>query len=191
MGKDTLSRRYTGGSYETSETIGQYKVEFDRQPNGDIQFLLWNPSHPCVTVYIHKDEAILNSLAYSPKCTTKGNMKRGEGTRAMVQFAIDLAKQLGAKTMQLQDESTITCETGGKIKLGPFSFFKHGKTWYEKHFGFYPTEEWQEEYEHAKELRKTLDVQDKPCAFFDRKTTDALLRKVELNFFRMVWERSL
>jgi hypothetical protein len=191
IGKDHLARRFVGGSYEDSIVIGDYKVDFDEQENDDIIFIIRNPITPCVVVYIHKEEAMLESLDYSPLCNIQGNMLHGSGTRKMIRFALELAKGLGAKTIQLQDESHITCETGEKIKLGPFSFFKTGQTWYEKHFGFYPTAEYQDEYEEAKELRKTLDIQDKPCIYFDRKTTDKLLRDVHLSFFRIVWEKSL
>jgi hypothetical protein len=75
--------------------------------------------------------------------------------------------------------------------LGPYSFFKTGKTWYEKHFGFIPLEEYREEYERAKELRKTLPTNAITCAQFDRKTMNELLRKVELDFFGIVWEKKL
>ena len=188
LGKDDLWRRYTGGSYEESETIGEYKVDFDYQENGDVQFIIWNPDTPCVTIYVHGSEAMLNFLDYSPRCTIDGKMKRGEGTRKMVESAFEIAKKLGATTVQLVDQSTIQCETGEKVKLGPYSFFKTGKTWYEKHFGFYPTAEFRDEYELAKELRKPLDI---PCAKFDRKTMNELLRSVGLDFFGIVWEVSL
>lgn len=191
IGKDELARRFVGGSYEDSVLLGQYKVDFDEQENGDFIFIIHNPTTPCMVVYIHEEEAILESLDYSPLCTVDGNMVKGSGTRKMVRFALELAKGLGAKTIQLQDESHITCETGEKIKLGPFSFLKTGQTWYEKHFGFYPTAEYQEEYEEAKARRLAIDIQGKSCAYFDRKTTDRLLREVHLNFFRMVWEKSL
>lgn len=191
IGKDDAWRRYTGGSYETSDTIGPYRIDIDRQDNGAIQFIVWNPETPCVTVYVYEDEAILSFLEYSPRCTTTGNMKRGEGTREMLEFVFDFAKKLGAKTIQLTDQSTIRCETGETIKLGPYSFFKTGKTWYEKHFGFAPTEEYREEYENAKKLRKTLSLGDIPCAQFSRKTMNEFLRKVELDFFGIVWEKTL
>ena len=191
LGKYELAKRFIGGSYEESVVMGEYKVDFDEQENGDFIFILRNPTTPCLVVYIHKDEAMLESLEYSPACTVDGNMQNGPGTRKMVRFALQLAKGLGAKTIQLQDESTITCENGEKIKLGPFSFLKNGQTWYEKHFGFYPTADYKEEYEQAKERRKALDLRDKPCTYFDRKTTDRLLRQVELNFYRIVWEKEL
>jgi hypothetical protein len=191
MGKDDLWRRYTGGSYEESETIGDYKVDFDVQENGDTQFIIWNPDTPCITVYLHGTEATLNFLEYSPRCTIDGKMKRGEGTRKMVNAAFDIARKLGASTIQLVDQSTIQCETGETIKLGPYSFFKTGKTWYEKQFGFYPIAEFQEEYQLAKELRKTLNVENMTCSEFDRKTTNGLLRAVGLDFFGIVWEKDL
>ena len=184
-------RRYIGGSYETSQTFGDYKVDIDRQENGDVQFILWNPDTPCLTVYVCGEEALLNFLEYSPKCTIDGKMKRGEGPRDMIEFAFEFSKSLGAKTIQLTDQSTIQCETGETIKLGPYSFFKTGKTWYEKQFGFAPTKEYREEYETAKELRKALSLDDIPCAQFDRKTMNTLLRMVELDFFGIVWEKKL
>ena len=191
LGKDDLWRRYTGGSYETSETIGPYKVEIDHQENGEIQFILWNPDIPCVTVYVDKEEAVMTFLEYSPRYTVDGKMKCGEGTREMIEFVFEFAKSLGAKTIQLTDQSTVRCETGETIKLGPYSFFKTGKTWYEKHFGFAPTKEYHEEYEMAKELRKNLPLEDMPCNRFDRKTMNELLREVKLDFFGIVWERRL
>lgn len=191
LGKDTLWRRYLGGSYETSETFGRYKVEIDNQDNGDIQFILWNPDIPCITVYVHQDEAVLTFLEYSPRCTIDGMMKRGEGTREMLEFVFEFVKSLGAKTIQLCDQSTIQCETGETIKLGPYSFFKTGKTWYEKHFGFAPIKEHRAEYERAKEIRKSLTLDELPCTKFDRKTMNEFLRSVELDFFGIVWEKKL
>ena len=188
--------RYRGGSYTTAETIGNYKVEFEEQPSGDLQFIVWNPDTPCLTIYIHTDSqtAVLNAVQYSPQCTLDGRMKRGEGTRAMLTFAFELAKSRGAKRIQLQDESTITCETGETVKLGPFTFIRTGMTWYERHFGFKPLPEFQEEYAKAKQLRKTLsidDLREKPCSYFDRKTTAGILRQLELDFGDIVWEKSL
>jgi hypothetical protein len=188
--------RYMGGSYETSKLIGKYKIDFDRQPNGDIQFIIWNPTTPCLVVYVHKDSRIaeLNSLDYSPRCTVDGNMIRGEGTRDMIEFALAVAKKMGAKVIQLQDESTIKCESGEKIKLGPFYFIRHGVTWYEKYFGFKPTLEFKDEYKEAKKLRTRLNLEDlktRPCNYFTRKTTDTILRSLELSFHSIVWEKTL
>lgn len=187
---------FFGGNYAEAETIGLYKV----QRYGDAKydhFLILNPDKPCFVMYIEKSSnvAVMSSLDYDIRCTVEGNMQRGDGTRKMVEFALRLAKENGATKMELQDESTIYCEElRAKVKLGPFSFLRQGKTWYEKYFGFVPSEEFREEYEHAKQLRKTLDIQflqQQPCSYFDRHTTNALLRKVELDFYNMVWEKTL
>lgn len=187
---------FFGGNYHEAETIGDYKVRHYVE-DGYEHFLILNPDRPCVVMYIEKESnvAVMTSLEYNAKCTIDGKMKRGDGTRRMVQFALDLAKQHGAVKIELQDESTFFCEeVKAKVKLGPFSFLRQGKTWYEKYFGFMPTLEFQEEYEHAKQLRKRLDVellQSQPCTYFDRHTINTLLRQVELDFYSIVWEKTL
>lgn len=197
LGRDYEWIRYRGGSYETSQTIGKYKVEYETQANGDIQFIVWNPDMPCITMYIFKSDwtAALNLLEYSPRCTIDGKMKRGQGTREMLEFAFGLAKSLGAKRVQLQDQSTITCESGQEIKLGPFSFIRNGRTWYEKHFGFKPLPDYEEEYNHAKVLRSQLpdleNLKQMPCEYFTRKVTNELMSRMGLQFESIVWEIDL
>jgi hypothetical protein len=187
---------FFGGNYDTAETIGEYKIQKDEDEEYT-HFLILNPNRPCFVMYIEKAStvAVMSSLEYDARCTLDGKMTRGDGTRKMVEFALNLAKQHGATKIELQDESTIYCEElHAKVKLGPFSFLRQGKTWYEKHFGFLPTAEFQDEYEHAKELRKHLDIQmlqSQPCSYFDRQTTNTFLRKVELDFYSMVWEKTL
>lgn len=187
---------YKGGDYKTAEVIGKYKIDVYEENNREYMVLL-NPDRPCMFMYIEKwsGVAVINTVEYDASCTIDGNMKRGDGTREMVQFMIDLAKKKGVSKIELQDESTIFCdELRAKVKLGPFSFLRQGKTWYEKYFGFVPQPEYIEEYNRAKELRKTLDIemlQKQPCSYFDRKTTNELLRKVELDFYGIVWEKNL
>lgn len=187
---------YFGGNYEISETVGDYKVQRYGDDNYE-HFVIWNPDRPCFVMYIEKESsvAVMSSLEYNTSCTIDGKMKRGAETRNMVEFALKLAKDNGARKMELQDESTIYCEEiHAKVKLGPFSFLRQGKTWYEKYFNFVPTSEFRDEYERAKELRKTLDIkmlQNQPCNYFDRQTTNALLRKIELDFYSIVWEKTL
>ena len=182
-----------GGGYEATEVIGKYKVE--RYGDSKYEhFLVWNPNRPCIVMYIEKESnvAVMNTVEYDAKCTIDGKMIRGDG---MIRFAIDMAKQAGATKMELQDEYTFFCEeTRTKVKLGPFSFLRQGKTWYEKYFGFTPAPEFRDEYEEAKQRRKLLDInmlQSQPCTYFDRATTNALLRTVELDFYSIVWEKTL
>jgi hypothetical protein len=187
---------YKGGDYNSAEIIGKYKIETYVENNREYIWLL-NPDKPCMFLYIEKwsNVAVINTVEYHASCTIDGSMKRGDGTREMVQFMIDYAKSKGVIKIELQDESTIFCdELHAKVKLGPFSFLRQGKTWYEKYFGFVPQSDYIEEYERAKELRKTLDIdmlQKQPCSYFDRKTTNELLRKVELDFYGIVWEKIL
>ena len=180
---------YFGGRYGDAKTIGKYKVEAYEDDTAK-HILLWNPIKPCIVMYIEKQTniGVMSMLEYDAKCTVDG-----EGTREMVKFAIEMLREAGATKIELQDESTIVCdELGGvKIKLGPFSFLRQGKTWYEKYFGFVPAPQFREEYEHAKTLRKTLDIsmlQQEPCSYFDRATINKLLRTVELDFYNIVWE---
>jgi hypothetical protein len=196
VGKDDAWIRYLGGSYETAETIGDYRVEFSDESVGDKQFIIWNHDTPCVTLYIHAADktAVLNSLYYSPDCIIQGNMRRGDGTRAMLEFAFSLAKDLGAQRIQLTDQTTIDCEST-KVKLGPFSLIRNGKTWYEKHFGFKPLPEYAEEYKHAKLVRSQLpdleNLKQMPCEYFTRKVTNDLMSRVGLQFESIVWEKTL
>lgn len=191
LGKDERWVNYIGGTYETAQTIGEYKVEFSEPSKGDTQIVIWNKVNPCISIYIADDEAILNTLRYSPHCTLNGQMKRGEGTKKMITFAFELAKQHGAKTVQLQDDSTVQCD-GETINLGPFYFFQHGVTWYEKHFGFYPIAKFRPDYEHAKELWKTLDIGEVPCSTFNDVTVNKFtVKHFDLVFSSIVWEKSL
>lgn len=113
---------YFGGNYDEAETIGDYKVKRYSDAKHE-HFLILNPDKPCFVMYIEKSSnvAVMSSLDY--------DMRRGDGTRKMVEFALNLAKENGATKMELQDESTIYCEElRAKVKLGPFSFLRQGKT---------------------------------------------------------------
>jgi hypothetical protein len=191
LGRTERWAGYLGGSYETARTIGDYKVEFSTPAEGATQIIIWNRVNPCISIYIADEEAVLNTLRYSPHCTIDGQMKRGEGTKKMLEFAFGLAKEHGAKTVQLQDESTVQCgdET---ILLGPFYFFQYGTTWYEKHFGFYPIPKYRAEYEHAKELWKKLEIGDVSCLeFTDAKVNRFTFKHFDMLFSPVVWEKTL
>lgn len=190
IGREERWAGYIGGSYETAQTIGEYKVEFSTPSEGATQIIIWNKTNPCISLYIADEEAVLNTLRYSPHCTIDGQMKRGEGTKKMIQFAFDLA-QRGAKTVQLQDESTIQCgdET---IMLDPFYFFQYGKTWYEKHFGFYPVPKYRAEHENAKELWTKLDIGEVSCSMFtDVNVNKFTFKHFDMLFSPIVWEKRI
>lgn len=180
---------YKGGSYETATQIGSYKVEIQKDlPYIDI--LIWNPDKPCIHMMVDTDYkiAVLNSVGYSPSCTVDGHMKRGEGTRKMIEFAFKLAKEYGATKIQLMDKSSFDCN-GQDVDLSIYSLFKYGKTWYEKQFNFYPTGKYADEFE---EMRSKLPKIDKPCTFFTESVIQSLSKEYNMNVrFAVTFEKKL
>lgn len=192
--RENLRRRYmVGGWYPDAVQMEDYKVEIQEDEH-DTHFLIWNPDRPCIIMVIDKEnkEAVIDSVEYSPGCSVDGRMKRGEGTRKMIDFAIRLLKSRGARSVELADNSRVVCN-GKKIRLGLMYFFKFGQTWYEKYFGFQPKEPYTQRYQHAKELQRTLtELHDKPCDYFTDDVLDELLAKHKLVFLQsMSWVRVL
>lgn len=187
--------RYTGkgGRYEDSIQIGKYKVEF-LEDEDDLRMILWNPQRPCIVSVIDKHDtvAVIDDIEYSPRCTIDGKMARGEGTREMIQFMLDLLKKRGASRVHLSDKSTRICN-GKTIRLGLMYFFKFGETWYEKYFGFKPTEQYRAKYEAIKQKRSMLgDLSDMPCDYFTDDVIDDLINKIGFGFFYNIeWEKEL
>ncbi len=188
---------FKGGDYESAETIGKYKVEIDNEHPDYERIFILNPKRPCIAIdYDKRDKyAALNTVEYDPKCTTDGQMKRGSGTKQMMEFALDLLKKRGVKKVQLTDNSTVNCE-GIQVSLKLMYFFKHGETWYEKHFGFKPTTEYTEAYENSKNLRKDnfyLDkIVDAPCELFTPTNLKKFVKRVEFEFHpSIIWEKDL
>lgn len=189
---DQWSRYMTGGRYTDAVQVGNYMIE-TQEDDRDIRFLLWNPHRPCITMTIDKSDntASMDGIEYNPECTVSGRMKRGDGTRDMITTALMFLKQHGAVKVRLSDNSYILCN-GKRVKLGLMSFFKHGKTWYEKYFGFRPEEKYMKQYTRAKQLQKTLNLSDKPCDYFTEEVTDKLIADLNLVFFfRITWEKDL
>jgi hypothetical protein len=173
LGRIDMWKRY-GSGYAESKTIGNYKVEYDDDEE-DLRMFIWSKERPCVVIVSSKSTniAVLDGIYYYPDCTIDGKMTRGDGTREMVRFALNLIKETGAKYVELTDKSIVMCN-GKKIKLGLMYFFKYGYTWYEYYFGFQPTQ-YIEEYKHAKMIQKTLGLHDKPCDYF----TDTVLNDLK------------
>jgi hypothetical protein len=169
-----------GGNYQTAIQLGDYKVEyFDDET--ETQLTIWNPDRPCIVIVLLKDMemAVLNVVKYDQRCTIDGRMEKGVGTRNMIKFALDLIKNAGAKSIQLDDDSTVKCN-GKNIKLGPMYFLKYGVTWYEKYFGFQPLQN-KEIYKRAKDIQKTLGLEDKPCDYFTDEVVYELMHKTGLD----------
>jgi len=187
---DQWARYMTGGWYTDAIQYDDYMVE-TQEDERDIRFLFWNPTRPCIAMVIDKSDkvAVIDSIEYSPRCTIHGNMKRGEDTRKMIQTALQILKDHGAKKVVLSDNSYILCD-GKKVRLGLMSFFKTGQTWYEKHFGFRPETKYHERYERMKKIH--LGVSEKPCSYFTEEVMDELVAKTGFVFFyRMSWEHDI
>lgn len=189
---DQWLRYMTGKGYGDVEPIGDYKVQYD-EDDTDLRIILWNPDTPCMVMVIDKRDksSVINLIKYDARCTLDGKMERGDGTRKMVNFAIDLLKEKGATSVSLMDESTVNCN-GKEIELGPMYFLKHGKTWYERYFGFKPAERFREAYEQAKKMRmERLDIErlaNQPCTFFTKDVVKDLFAHIELDeFYRYEW----
>ena len=179
-----------GSGYADSKTIGKYKVEFD-DDGDDLRMFIWSKDRPCVVIALSKSlkVAVLDGVYYSPECSIDGKMKRGEGTREMIQFALDMMRENGAESVELTDKSTVVCN-GKEIKLGLMYFFKYGQTWYEKYFGFKPINH-KEDYELAKKIQKTLNLQDKPCDYFTPNVIKDLIVKTGFTFLTdIAWRKT-
>lgn len=184
--------RFIGGGFENTENIGIYRVQIQDE-NQDIRIFIWSRIKPCVNIVMSKHDkvAVLDGIYYNPGCTIDGKMKRGEGTRKMVQFAINFIKSKGAKEIQLMDKSSVYCKDK-HIRLGPMYFFKFGQTWYEKYFGFLPNEKYATKYEEAKIRAKQKGLENKPCDYFTDDIIDNLLEENKMVFFtNIVWCKKL
>jgi len=184
--------RFVGGSYETSETIGIYRVEL-KEEDQDIRMFIWSKTKPCINIVLSKEDniGVIDGIYYNPTCTINGIMKRGEGTKKMLTFAIKYIKKRGAKKILLSDNSTIICNDK-HVRLGPMYFLKFGMTWYEKHFGFKPTDEYAKKYEEAKEKQKALILSEKPCDYFTNEVIDNHFNTLKLSYFyKIAWQLNL
>ena len=186
-----------GGGYKEAQTIGDYKVEYDDE-GSSLTVYIWDPDRPCMVMFLEKDtkDVSLSELFYSPKCTIKGDMTRGEGTRGMMTFAIELLKTQGAKTFSLSDKSSIICGNGKKVNLGQMYFLKNGVTWYEKYFDFKPSGDDAVRYERVKskrlELLDTAFLKAQPCEYFTKDVIEELFAKIGFTFFTdITWVKQL
>ena len=197
MGNHEYCKKFRAGAYADARVIENYKVEYAKQ-DGSQSILIWSPKEPCVHIVLYDGDttASLIWVGYDASCTIEGTMKRGTGTRKMLEFACRLAKQQGATHIELMDDAKIECN-GKKIDLSPMYFLQHGVTWYESKFGFQPRDEYKEEYANMKENRKKLDVsflQKQPCDYFTRPVVRGILRELDGDrdvFYRTSWVKTL
>ncbi len=188
-----------GKGYTDSETVGEYKVDYDDDDHVNRILILRPTGKPCLAIAIGKGDdktASMDTVEFHPTCTIDGKMKRKDGSRKMIQVGLDIAKKNGATQVSITDNSNIDCENGQKIDLAGMYFLKYGMTWFEKYFGFKPTERHREAYEKAKELRKkyldTEKLKDLPCSYFTDEFIDDLFDHIKLKiFYRIEWVKPL
>jgi hypothetical protein len=95
-------------------------------------------------VYQNQTYAILSSVSGVQTCAPSKHAT----TIQMIQSIIQLAKERGAKWMDIQDDSTI-CEKSQFLSLSDYYFLTRGQTWYETIARFIP--ERQEEIDYYRE----------------------------------------
>jgi len=184
--------RYLGGGFNDAEIIDDYRIQLNDDEK-DLRMFIWSKGRPCVNIALSKIDfvAVMDGVYYNPGCTIDGQMVRGEGTRKMIDFAIKYIKSKGAKIILLSDNSDVPCN-GRTIRLGPMYFLKFGVTWYEKYFGFKPTQEYAKKYEEAKIRQKALGLLDKPCDYFTNEVIDDLFNKLGMAYFyKIAWSKKL
>lgn len=190
--------KYTqkGGGPLDSIVMGKYRVEHFQD-----HIYIWSNEFPCVHILLDEYEktAVLSELTYSPSCTIYGNMERGNETKEMLSFAFQFAKEQGMTAIEVMDKSSVPCkETGEELALGPFSFVKKGRTWYES-IGFVPMypKMYVEAYLEAKQRRKEiLDVkflEQQDCKYLTNKRVyDTMVKDLQFGgFYNIVWRKEL
>jgi len=163
-----------GGREDARRVIEDYVVSSytTDDDDGTKRFIIWGSTRfRCVDVVAYPDGTSVLNVEYDSKCTTRGNMERGDGTKNMLNFTFKMLKLLGVKSVHITDTAKTTCRgTTVKVMLGPMYFLKHGMTWYEKYFGFVPSPRHVEDVRIIKESRlQTLDIpalESKPCEEF-------------------------
>lgn len=200
MKKQDKIDRYTyirrGGGPSDSIVMDKYRVEIY-----DDHIYIWSDEKPCIHILLdeHDKTAVLERLKYDASCTIRGNMKRGTGTKEMLEFAFQLAKERGMTAIELTDKTSVPCEeTGEDIALGPFQFIQKGRTWYES-MGFVPSypKMYVDAYLEAKQRRKeVLDVQfleQQDCRYLtNQRVYDIMVKDLQFGgFYNIVWRKEL
>ena len=100
--------------------------EFKNADNGTDTVIFAGNDLPCFSIRIHKTgEAVLESVTRRKDCFVDDH----DNSKDLVRAAFQLAKNKGAKSLEISDNSFIQCPE--KVMLGDLYFLTTGKTWYE------------------------------------------------------------
>lgn len=152
----------------------------------------------CVVISVYHDgtHPNIDSLSYDERCNSSATLERGRGTKDMVLSAMSLVHTLyGHTQFELKDRSYVKCEQSYEIPLMYLYLAKHGKTWYEDHFGARPIKikDYDIKVKNLKRLLKEYPAWSQVCEQYDvpqkfRKALGALYRDVKSlkDFIRLV-----
>jgi hypothetical protein len=190
-----------GGREDARRVIEDYVVSSytTDDDDGTKRFIIWGSTRfRCVDVVAYPDGTSVLNVEYDSKCTTRGDMERGDGTKDMLNFTFKMLKLLGVKSVHITDTAKTMCRgTTVKVMLGPMYFLKHGMTWYETHFGFIPSPRNTEDVRRMKESRirilDTAALLNMPCEEFTDDFVTGSLKRLEKGekFFLVEWIKYL
>lgn len=138
---ETKTTRQTGGSIETI-SIGEHKLKYTLKVHTfldksiEILVISFVNNTPCFRLSITPgDNSVACLLSLDKECF----LDNYDNSRDLVKAAYIIAKNKGAKTLKITDNSTIYCPD--KVYLSNLSFLTTGKTWYESILDVYPAED--------------------------------------------------
>ena len=110
----------------------------NQKDSNDIKSVVYNLDD-CITISItgQEDYASLESIRYLKKCNITNDLKRGLGTRDMLNTALEFVKLKSPKKFsyfKLNDLSYLDRDNSERVNLFVSHLLLDGKTWYEKYF---------------------------------------------------------
>jgi hypothetical protein len=108
--------------------------------------------------YFNPERGSLPEVHYSVKCSLEENFRRGIDTTMLIRLAVSYIKKTypHVKILSFNDASYRECDIGTKVELPELAMITTGKTWYETHFGAYPSQEAQNTLKRAKSKLKEI-----------------------------------
>jgi len=103
-----------------------------------------SPQGPCVELTYDESEPSklkLDYISFFPRCSIKGDLQQGDGTREMLASILKLCSEkfMSIKKIIFNDAAAFECnDENGRVVLSYYYLLLHGQTWYEKHFHAIP-----------------------------------------------------
>jgi hypothetical protein len=120
------------------ETDIQHVVYLGGQKKGCVEILIDKPpSDPRFAAFINASVCKLAHVTYDAKCSIKGDLQPGEGTRNMLRTAFEIIKTRFPHVthISLDDASYVPCPNSKiSLSLAHLSVATAASTWYERYF---------------------------------------------------------